>query len=115
MLKTIKKLYEQLIRERYADTAYGEYPLQNKSFISSNAVHLGQPVTICLNARGGTGKYKYEVFTRKKYENNWHPLTFDGSSSFEYKPGHYAMYELCIHASDQNNVLKKQYFEFIVH
>ncbi len=114
MLKSIKKLYEQLIRERYADTVNGEYPLQNKSFISSNAVHLGQPVTICLNARGGTGKYQYEVLIRKKYENNWQSLPFDGSSSFEYKPRYYALYELCIKASDENHVVKKEYFEFIV-
>ena len=115
MLKSIKKLYEQLIRERYADTVNGEYPLENKSSISSNAIHLGQPVTIFLNAKGGTGKYKYKVFIRKKYENNWQSLPFDGSSSFEYKPQHYALYELCIKVSDENNVVKKEYFEFIVH
>ena len=115
MLKSIKKLYEQLIRERYADTVNGEYPLENKSSISSNAIHLGQPVTIFLNAKGGTGKYKYKVFIRKKYENNWQVLPFDGSSSFEYKPQHYALYELCIKASDENHVVKKEYFEFIVH
>ena len=115
MLKSIKKLYEQLIRERYADTVSGEYPLENKSFISSNAIHLGQPVTVFLNAKGGTGKYKYKVFIRKKYENNWQVLPFDGSSSFEYKPQHYALYELCIKVSDENNVVKKEYFEFIVH
>ena len=115
MLKSIKKLYEQLIRERYADTVNGEYPLENKSSISSNAIHLGQPVTIFLNAKGGTGKYKYKVFIRKKYENNWQVLPFDGSSSFEYKPQHYALYELCIKVSDENNVVKKEYFEFIVH
>ena len=115
MLKSIKKLYEQLIRERYADTVNGEYPLENKSSISSNAIHLGQPVTVFLNAKGGTGKYKYKVFIRKKYENNWQVLPFDGSSSFEYKPQHYALYELCIKVSDENNVVKKEYFEFIVH
>ena len=115
MLKSIKKLYEQLIRERYADTVSGEYPLENKSFISSNAIHLGQPVTVFLNAKGGTGKYKYKVFIRKKYENNWQVLPFDGSSFFEYKPQHYALYELCVKASDENHVVKKEYFEFIVH
>ena len=115
LLRRIKSLYEQLIRERYSCTADGVYPLVNKSFISSKSVRLGEPVTICLNAEGGTGKYSYEIFIRKKLERNWQQLDFEGGSSMTYEPMHFAVYEICVKASDENNVVKKEYFEFVVH
>jgi len=115
MLRTIKSLYEQLIRERYSSTVNGEYPLKNKSFISSNSVRLGEPVTVCLNAEGGTGKYKYDIFIRKKYEKGWQQIDFQGESSVTYTPMHFALYELCVKAIDENNVVRKKYFEFVVH
>ena len=115
LLTRIKKLYEQLIRERYACTVDGSYPLKNQSFISSKSVRLGEPVTICLNAQGGTGKYSYEIFIKKKLEKNWQQLDFEGRSSLSYEPMHFAVYEICVKVSDENNVVKKEYFEFFVH
>ena len=115
LLRRIKSLYEQIIRERYACTADGCYPLKNKSFISSKSVRLGEPVTICLNAEGGTGKYFYEIKKKKKLERNWQQLDFEGGSSMTYEPMHFAVYEICVKASDENNVVKKEYFEFVVH
>ena len=75
--------------------------LENDSSVSANAIVLGDKVTVKAAAKGGSGKYTYEVTYKKSTDTKWATKqAYSTNASVNIKPGAAADYIIKVRVKD---------------
>lgn len=79
--------------------------------ISSEAINLGDSVTINAKAAGGSGKYTYGVYYRKSTSQKWSTAqSYKANSTVKITPAAGVDYDICVKVKDSYGTITKKYF-----
>lgn len=83
------------------------------SNISATSIKLGEKITATGAATGGSGKYEYAVFYKKKTSEKWSTIQNYGKNSVvNITPAVATTYDICVKVKDKvTGTIDKQYFE----
>ena len=79
--------------------------------ISSEAINLGDSVTINAKAAGGSGKYTYGVYYRKSTSQKWSTAqSYKANSTVKITPAAGVDYDICVKVTDSYGTITTKYF-----
>lgn len=98
------------IEKKYFDVSV--VVMDNTSTVSATTIKLGGSITVNCSAAGGSGSYKYAVYTRKNSSASWAcKQSYSSNAKLTIKPSSAsADYEICVKAKDSSGNEAKKYF-----
>ena len=113
VLIRVRDTFGKVVKKKIAVTV--DNSLVNTSILSSEAVRLGESVTIYASADGGTGAYTYAAYYKKATASNWSTIQgYRDNSMITFKPGAAVMYDVCVKVRDSAGKIQKLYFKVSV-
>ncbi len=86
-------------------------PLANDSTISSEAIYLGDTLTLNAKASGGIGTYTYAFLYKKVSDTKWTTKQdFKANAKVDIKPASATDYNFCVKVKDERGTVEKKFF-----
>ncbi len=89
--------------------------LTNTSSLSTDAIVVGDSVTITGSAAGGKGDYQYAYFYKKFTQKNWTKIAdYTANTTAKATPKSFGNYQICVKAKDKDGTVSTEYLNVVV-
>ena len=86
-------------------------PLTNTSELSTDQITTNESFTVICSAKGGTGEYRYSVYSRRDGVSNWTAAQIkDTNTEVALSFAETGMHDICVKTYDETGAVSKKYF-----